>query len=48
MAFDEIDETGIQQVNDSMKILMGELDNFQDIARYVKPLPGGNTQAQWC
>ena len=40
MAFDEIDETGIQQVNDAMKILMGELDNFQDIARYVKPLPG--------
>ena len=40
MAFDEIDETGLQQVNDSMKMLMGELNNFQDIARYVKPLPG--------
>ena len=40
MAFDEIGETGIQQVNDSMKMLMGELNNFQDIAGYVKPLPG--------
>ena len=40
MAFDEIDETGLQQVNDSMKMLMGELNNFQDIARYVTPLPG--------
>ena len=27
-------------MNDSMKMLLGELNNFQDIARYVKPLPG--------
>ncbi len=41
--FDQIGEqfdTGIPQVNDSLQILMGELENFQDIARHVKPLPG--------
>lgn len=27
-------------ISDSLKILMGELDNFQDIVRYIKPSPG--------
>lgn len=43
MAFDSIVEEvapDMASVNASMQALMGELDNFQDIARYVKPLPG--------
>jgi serine phosphatase RsbU (regulator of sigma subunit) len=43
MAFDQLDENfdqAIQQVGDSLKMLMGELDNFQDIARYIKPSSG--------
>jgi len=43
MAFDRLDEnfdTVIQQVGDSLKMLMGELDNFQEIARYIKPSSG--------
>lgn len=30
----------IDGVSDSIKMLMGELNNFQDIARYIKPSPG--------
>ena len=43
MALNRLDENfdqAIQQVGDSLKMLMGELDNFQDIARYIKPSPG--------
>jgi serine phosphatase RsbU (regulator of sigma subunit) len=30
----------IKDVNEATKMLMGELDNFQDIARYIKPSSG--------
>ena len=30
----------IQEVGNSLRALMGELENFQDIARYIKPSPG--------
>lgn len=32
----------IQGVNESVKMLMGELDNFQDMARHLKPSSGEN------
>lgn len=43
MAFDQIDknfDSVIQQVGDSLKMLMGELDNFQEIAHHIKPSSG--------
>ena len=43
MALDSSDKeinTIIQNVGDATKMLMGELNNFQDMARYIKPSSG--------